>query len=70
MPEEASIQQLILLYEPEAAALTTCGQANVTVEAGERFLILDAGGRAGGAGLGAGAAGCQGLGGREGRTGR
>ena len=35
--------QLVLLYEPEAAALTTCAQPNVRVESGERFLILDAG---------------------------
>jgi hypothetical protein len=45
--DENSSSQLVLLYEPEAAALTTCGQTNVTVDAGERFLILDAGGRAG-----------------------
>ena len=36
--------QLTLLYEPEAAALTTCAQPNVSVEIGEKFLILDAGG--------------------------
>ena len=35
---------LALIYEPEAAALTACSQANVTVEAGEVFLIVDAGG--------------------------
>jgi hypothetical protein len=36
--------QLTLLYEPEAAALTTCQQNNLTVELGQKFLILDAGG--------------------------
>jgi hypothetical protein len=35
---------LTLLYEPEAAALTTCQQSNLTVELGQKFLILDAGG--------------------------
>ncbi len=40
--------QLTLLYEPEAAALTACEQSNLTVEVGERFLILDAGGWLGG----------------------
>lgn len=37
-------EDFALVYEPEAAALTACAQNNVSVEAGDVFLIVDAGG--------------------------
>ena len=40
---EHEIFNVALVNEPEAAALTACSQANVTVEVGEVFLIVDAG---------------------------